>query len=304
MVRIDLDNTYSVGLGDNICLLSALANIPDQIDLYVTNNHNTYSKLIHYKKIFNIPDDNLRILLSGVNGTFSNTGWPLNLFKEYYQPDYVNVHNHQVSVKHNKSKHVIAIAGFFENIPANGDNKWPWCKQRPLEYWAKIFLWLKSMDYEVVTVDRHFFNLEDKIDLLVNHCSAIISYEGGMAHLSHMLRVPCFLIDWKLPSPSTVLADFHCEFVHKTSNVYIVRNDDELFEWDRTQFDTHINHLKCGKTNNRLVNGEVDIVLERDSIHGNISVINKEGKTLLRAPGFFGENNVAGKFFSKYYTKF
>jgi hypothetical protein len=303
MIRVDLDNTHSVGLGDNLCLLSLLANVPDPIDLHVTNDHNTFNNLTRYKKIFNIPDDILKISLSDTNGNFNNSGWPLKLFTEYYQPDVVNIRDRSCPVKHDKPKRCIAIAGFFADIPPDTDNNWPWCKQRPLDYWARIFLWLKQLDYEVVTIDRHSFELEDKVDLLVNHCDAIISYEGGMAHLSHMLRIPCFLIDWKLPSPSTNLDTFHCEFVHRTRNVYIVRDDDELFSWDKNAFDFKIQLLKRGKTNNRLINQQVTVQFE-NAIFGRISVNSLSGHTLLNVPGFFGSDNVAGKFLSQYYNKF
>ena len=159
------------------------------------------------------------------------------------------------------------------------------------------------MDYEVVTVDRHFFELEDKVDLLVNQCDAIISYEGGMAHLSHMLRIPCFLIDWKLPSPSTVLGNFHCEFVHRTKNVYIVRNDEEFFGWDRTAFNLKVNDLKQGISNNRLVNGECNLAFAGPTISSSI-VVTQDSKELLTVPGFFGVHSVAGQFLSQYYNKF
>jgi hypothetical protein len=303
MVKVHLDTTHSVGLGDNICLLSALAKVPDQVDLYTTNAHGTFDKLSHYKKIFNIPDSSLRILSSDTNGSFNNTGWPLKLFTEYYQPESVVIRGKECPIKHTKPKQCIAIAGFFEAIPADATNNWPGCKQRPLEYWARIFLWLKSMDYEVVTVDRHFFELEDKVDLLVNQCDAIISYEGGMAHLSHMLRIPCFLIDWKLPSPSTVLGNFHCEFVHRTKNVYIVRNDEEFFGWDRTAFNLKVNDLKQGISNNRLVNGECNLAFAGPTISSSI-VVTQDSKELLTVPGFFGVHSVAGQFLSQYYNKF
>jgi hypothetical protein len=300
MVSVHLDNSNSVGLGDNVCLLSALANIPEQVDLYTTNDHNTFDRLTQLKKIFNIADSNIRIILSDTNGDFHNSGWPLKLFTEYYRPTHVKIHNKLQPARPYKDRPCVAIAGFFDTVPDNSNNEWPWCKQRPLEYWARVFLWLKSMDYEVVTVDRHQFCLDDKIDLLVNKCKAIISYEGGMAHLSHMLRVPCFLIDWKLPSPSTTLGEFHCEFVHRTKNVYIVRNDEELFGWDRNAFESKVFDLTKEISNNRLVNNECIVSFANDKLYGNITIF-KHSKETVAIPNILGRTATTD-FLSKYYS--
>lgn len=300
MVSVHLDNSNSVGLGDNVCLLSALANIPEQVDLYTTNDHNTFDRLTQLKKIFNIADSNIRIILSDTNGDFHNSGWPLKLFTEYYRPTHVKIHNKLQPARPYKDRPCVAIAGFFDTVPDNSNNEWPWCKQRPLEYWARVFLWLKSMDYEVVTVDRHQHCLDDKIDLLVNKCKAIISYEGGMAHLSHMLRVPCFLIDWKLPSPSTTLGEFHCEFVHRTKNVYIVRNDEELFGWDRNAFESKVFDLTKEISNNRLVNNECIVSFANDKLYGNITIF-KSSKETVAIPNILGRTATTD-FLSKYYS--
>jgi hypothetical protein len=300
MVSVHLDNSNSVGLGDNVCLLSALANIPEQVDLYTTNDHNTFDRLTQLKKIFNIADSNIRIILSDTNGDFHNSGWPLKLFTEYYRPTHIKIHNKLQPARPYKDRPCVAIAGFFDTVPDNSNNEWPWCKQRPLEYWARVFLWLKSMDYEVVTVDRHQHCLDDKIDLLVNKCKAIISYEGGMAHLSHMLRVPCFLIDWKLPSPSTTLGEFHCEFVHRTKNVYIVRNDEELFGWDRNAFESKVFDLTKEISNNRLVNNECIVSFANDKLYGNITIF-KSSKETVAIPNILGRTATTD-FLSKYYS--
>lgn len=300
MVSVHLDNSNSVGIGDNVCLLSALANIPEQVDLYTTNDHNTFDRLTQLKQIFNIPDSNIKIILSNTHGDFHNSGWPLKLFTEYYHPTHVKINNKLQPARPYKERHCVAIAGFFDKVPADSNNEWPWCKQRPLDYWARVFTWLKSIDYDVVTVDRHQFSLDDKVDLLVNKCKAIISYEGGMAHLSHVLRVPCFLIDWKLPSPSTTLGNFHCEFVHRTKNVYIVRDDEEMFGWNRGTFDSKVFDLTQGLSNNRLVNNECKLTFANDNLYGTITVT-QNNREVMSIPNILGRT-VTTDFLSKYYS--
>ncbi len=289
---VHLNNEHSVGLGDNLCLLSALAVAPKKVHLYVNNDHNTYNRLVQYAKIFRIPKSELEITETAQNGNFPNTGWPVKLFNSYTRPVYVNVNGQVLKIDHEVEKKCVAIAGFYEK-PSEGQDpqEWPWCKRRDLEYWQRIFSWLKSMDYEVITLDRAGFDLENKIEIMVKYCKAIISYEGGMAHLAHMLRLPCFLVDWKLPSPSTTLGEFHCDFVHKSETVYIVRNDEEFFGWDANKFGRIVHNLKNSKSNNRFLQGTHKIIFEKEGLQGNIKVVERSGdRVVLEAPPIYGDN--------------
>ncbi len=302
-LRVNLNNDHSVGLGDNLCLLSALANVPPPIDLYVNNTHKTFDRLTHYKKIFRIPDSQLTIQLCAENGNFNNVGWPVKLFSDYFRPTYVSTNGSTIQTRtttDNKKK-FIAIAG--STIPdSRGRNEWPASRSRPQEYWNRIYGWIQSIGYEAVSVDNHFTNLEDKVEILSKHCRAIISYEGGMAHLAHMLRLPCILLDWKLPSPSTQLGEFHCEFVHKTDSVYIVRNDQEIFTWGEGDFNSLVNELHEGKTNNRLVNGQCQLKFQGPGPRGRVQVVNRMGDNLLTSDAIFGDSKVA-ELLTQYYFK-
>lgn len=298
-VIIDLNNDHSVGLGDNLCLLSTLANIRPQVELQVTNRYNTADRLKHYKKIFRIPDAMLTVVETEVNGSYPNTGWPNKLFTEYYRPTHVNVNGANHRIQFDSKKTCIAVACSFDQHPTEND-RWPWCRGRPPEYWGRIITHLKQLGYDVITVDLAHHDLENKIELLVKHCLAIVSYEGGMAHLSHMIKLPCFLVDWKFPSPSTPLGHFHCDFVHRTNNVYILRNDEELLSWTNDQFVRTIFDLNAGITNNRLVNGSCKLSFHGPGIHGNITVTDADGKLMLESPGIFGDSKMS-EFLEKYY---
>ena len=103
-----------------------------------------------------------------------------------------------------------------------------------------------------------------------------------MAHLAHMIDLPCFLIDWKHPTTSTQLDVFHSDFVHKTNSVYIIRKDDELFSWDRHTFDSKITDLRYGKGNNRFTSGEFYFNFLGPGFHNNIRIYNKNGLLCLQ----------------------
>jgi hypothetical protein len=298
-IIVDLNNDHSVGLGDNLCLLSTLANIRPQVELQVTDNHNTFERLKQYKRIFRIPDALLTVVQSDENGFYPNTGWPNKLFTDYYRPTHVNANGGTHKIKFDNEKKCIAVACSFDQHPTDND-KWPWCRGRPHEYWGRVITHIKKLGYEVITVDQAQHSLEDKVELLTRHCRAIVSYEGGMAHLAHMIGLPCFLLDWKLPSPSTTLGQFHCEFVHRTDNVYILRDDEEFMSWSPDEFVRKIFDLQAGQTNNRLVNGSCKINFQGPGIRGRISVTDTTDRLMLEAPSIFGDNKMS-ELLEKYY---
>lgn len=296
-IRVDLNNEHSVGLGDNLCFLSAMATLPPHVKLSVTNKHNTYDRLVKYSKIFRIPSMRLEIEKSETEGTFHNTGWPIKIFTDYYKTNIVNANGNLIKINPNGKKCIALVTA--SEPDTSGRNEWPWCRNRPPEYWEKVFGWIKSLGYEVITLDHPFFDLETKVELLAKHCAAIITYEGGMAHLAHMMNIPCFIIDWKHPSPSTHLSVFHVDFVHRSNSTYIIRSDDEIFSWDSDTFNKHICDLLDGKSNNRLLNGDFYFKFELESFRGNLQVYNKNGLLCLDCSSIFG--SPYANFLHKYY---
>lgn len=308
-ININLDNQHSVGLGDNLCFLSAIVNLPVKINVYVSNHHNTFDRFVELCDIFQVPQSSVQFFIKDKQtGDCHNTGWPMKLLTDYYKPQHVKVNNQLLETNSNNNKRCIALAGFYEmpndadNRLAHAENRWPWCKHRPIEYYARIFTWLKNMQYDVITVDR-YWSLEHKIETLVKNCSAIISYEGGMAHLSHMLQIPCFLIDWKHPSPSTKLGTFHCDFVHKTNSVHILRNDNELFEWSFDQFNHRIKELKQGLTNNRFLNKEYEMYFHRNSVAEYVEILDQHGTAVLDPVSVVSKNNSISGVLDQYFLK-
>ena len=302
MEQIHLNNSHSVGLGDNLCLLSLLANIKEPIELLVDDRHGTYERLCRYKQIFMIPDSKLTITRSASNGDFNNTGWPLKLNSDYYRAPQVLVNGQILDTvtERDSEKRCIALAAFYEDPPENNKNEWPWCKRRDLPYWAEIFAYFKNLHYDVITVDRHMFDLENKIEAMVRNCKAIVSYEGGMAHLAHMLNIPVLMVDWTYPAPSTNLDRFHCEFVHRSSSMYLLRDDRELMTWNGDQLERVIFDLRQGKTNNRLLNGECRLEFEGPGVYGRFKIRDRQGNVVLKTNGLYDPNDAASRFVNTY----
>lgn len=300
-ITLTLNNTHSVGLGDNLCLLSSLALLPIKVNLHVSSEHNTFNRLSDYTRILRIPKNKLEIKPFNTRGTFDNSGWPVKLFTDYYKTDVVSVNNQLLRIDKSINKRYIAIVTAFEQDPT-GRNEWPWSRNRPLDYWSKIFSWIKSIGYEVITLDDHSYSLESKIEILVKDCQAMISYEGGMAHLAHMLDIPCFIVDWKHPSPSTNFNVFHTDLVHKTNSVYIFRSDEEIFSWNRLAFDLNVTALKQGQGNNRFTSGEFYFDFVGPNFHNDIRIYNKNGLLCLQTPSCLSKQYA--DFFFEFYQNY
>jgi len=302
-MQIHLDNTHSVGLGDHLCLISMLCDMKQPVEVLSSNAWNTYTRLESYKRVLNIPDSLFKLTLVETNGTFPVTGWPLKLFSPYYKAETVNINGNELAVNDPKNKkHCIGLVCYTTNhMFTDADNNYiewvdnvkvskgvndtfPDCKLRPINYYAKLFEYIKTNRYDVMTIDSMDTDFDDKVEMMVRHCKAIVGYEGGIAHLSHMLDIPFFMLNWKLPSPSTNLNDWHCELVHRAKNVHFFKDDEEIFSWDAVEFDHRIHMVKHNYGNNRTMNG--DYWLDMPQVNSPINI--KEISTLetaLSVPG-------------------
>jgi hypothetical protein len=318
-MKIHLNNNHSVGLGDHLCLISLLCDINDGIEVLSSNNHGIYDRLCYFKRVLHIPDSAFTLKLVDSNGDFDVIGWPLKLFSKYYQPETVTLKGLSLRVDDpNHPKPAIGLACFTTNymyldnnsnyvewldgkeVNRGNENVFPQCRLRPASYYARIFEYCKTHRYDVITIDSMHTDLEEKIEMMVKNCKAIIGYEGGMAHLAHILNIPYFMLDWKLPTPNTVFNEWHCELVHQTNSLYVLRDDEELFKWSADEFDKKIHLISRGNGNNRLLNGECR--LHFDSLTSPLTIQNDKGETVFSTDfGMFSDNAV-GRLLAKYYS--
>jgi len=317
--QIHYDNTNGVGMGDLLCFISLICSAPNPVEILVSNSHGTYDKLTMFKRVLNIPDYRFIVTLKDSVGTFHNYGWPLKLFSDYYETDIVNLFGNNMPVKRNNFKGYIGLvcyngSGHYMNDDHHliqwDHNKtmtvetdwrnWPQTRYRPVSFYSRIFEYCKTHDYDVITLESASTSFEEKIELMTKYCKAIIGFEGGIAHLSHMLKIPYFMLDWRHPSPSTTNGDLHCELVHLSPYLYMLRDDEELFSWSKEEFNDKIYQTELGKGNNRFVTGHRKFNFDRDGVLGNIQVTDEQNNKILDMGKLFG-NNELGTFMKQYF---
>ena len=319
-MQIHLDTTHSVGMGDYLCFISLLCNIPDTVVVHCNNNHSTFDRLSYFKRVLNISDDQFELVLVEHSGDFSMPGWPVKLFSKYYNPSSVNIRGQELAIDYENTRHNKGYIGLVcyttnqmyidqdnnyiewknnQEINLGKENIFPQTRLRPINYYAKIFEFIKSRRYDVITIDSMHTNFEDKVEMMVKHCKAIIGYEGGVAHLAHVLDIPYFMLDWQLPCASTVLGDMHCEIVHQSKSMYVLRNDQELFDWSAEEFDQKIYDVWAMGGNNRFTNGDYRVDFP-EGVLDRMNVLDLHDEKILSLGSMFRKDSL-GKILKKYY---
>jgi hypothetical protein len=231
--------------------------------------------LIPLKKIYNIPDDKLTI--SVTDDMSDNIFWELSdvgkLTSPYLSPEHIHIRNQQVPVGYKTDKPCIALACYqnYEHLKSYDaqDTNWPNNRYWSLEQYSKIFQLIKDSGYEVVTLDNHAINLEDKVYWLNEYCEAVIGYEGGLCHLAHTLKIPTIILPWR-PYESFLNIDS----LHLDRRTYFIREFEEILNWNRYTLVDHIEVLKNEVTNNVFYAGKVSFA--KDFSEYKISLGNRE----------------------------
>lgn len=247
--------TSAMAVGMSISFLSMLMNSNYNFHIKVDSPHHS---LIPLKKIYNITDEKLSI--SVTDDMTDNIFWELSdvgkLTSPYISPEYVNLKDQQIKLGIKSDKPCIALACYqdakhLEHFDST-DYNWPNNRYWSIEQYSKIFELIKKAGYEVITLDNHSINLEDKVYWLNEYCDAVIGYEGGLCHLAHTLKIPSIILPWR-PYESFLNIDS----LHLDKRTYFVRTIEEINIWTKHDLLEIIEQLKNEITNNIFYTGTV-----------------------------------------------
>jgi len=247
--------TSAMAVGMSISFLSMLMNSDYNFHINVDSpNHS----LIPLKKIFCIPDN--KLTLSVTDNMSDNIFWELSdvgkLTSPYLAPDFVSIRDEVIPVALKNEKPCIALACYQDYEHLKGydasDFNWPNNRYWSVEEYSKIFQLIKNAGYEVITLDNHGINLEDKVYWLNEYCDAVIGYEGGLCHLAHTLKIPTIILPWR-PYESFLNIDS----LHLDRRTYFVRELEEILSWNGFTLQDKIEVLKNEVTNNVFYAGKV-----------------------------------------------
>jgi hypothetical protein len=232
-MEFTLSKDWCKGLGTELMVFCVLIDYGvKQLNINKNLNNKNFEK---YKKIFNISDQQLV-----VNHTLDLVDEiePSDLFKVY--SPYIKLPN----VKRNKK--YIGISGYQDSkIYEKTKLIYPEYKIYSIDQYSNLYKLIKKCGYDVITLDSRDIDLEDKVNLILDYCECVIGYEGGIAHLCHMLDVPYIMLPWKIP--------FDIKLLHLDEKTFFLESFDELMSWKKEDLDFCIHDLYNNKHNNELI---------------------------------------------------
>jgi hypothetical protein len=157
-----------------------------------------------------------------------------------------------------KKKPFIGIASYqsSEVIEPN-DTTYPNCKIYSINQYANLYKFIKISGYDVISLDSRDISIKNKVNLITEFCECVIGYEGGLAHLCHMLNVPYIMFPWHRE-----FVKVDSKLVHLDNQTYFLDSFEELLSWSPAKLNQCIEELHAGLTNNELVHNP-ELILDR-----------------------------------------
>jgi len=136
---------------------------------------------------------------------------------------------------------------FYESH-ADKFRKFPYNKIYSIESYAKIWIKLRELGYDVINLDEPI-PLEDKCFLMNEYCDAIIGYEGGIMHLAHCLKIPCMILPFRFCTEGRDLGINYRipDKIHLDKKTYFLKDLSEFFQMSRDSFENLILDLRVHK---------------------------------------------------------
>lgn len=250
MLEYQLSRT---GLGTTIGLLSLLRQAHQPVTVQATSS---YTLLHDIKRVFNldwltvVTNDALTDDLVGRN----QVGDSGKFYSPYLPVDSITV-NGQLAHVGKRNKPCIGLATWDLSSEWASDN-FPYNRLYSREIWADIFQLCLHAGYDVITLNSIDIDFENKAELVNNLCDCIIGYEGGVAHLGHVLKVPTIILPWRTwcndqdrnNPPGNLKLIPHT--LHIDKRTYFLDSVDELLAWTPCELKGKIQQLYNDQGNN------------------------------------------------------
>jgi hypothetical protein len=278
MNHIELSVQNLRGLGSNLGHLSLLLYAYDSIDLYANEGCKIFLEPI--KETLQL--DNLQIKyedrLHGRTDHFPNISDYDKFFVPYLNVDNI-LYNGIYFPTGRKNKKYIAIACYqstknyvFRRHEYNNKIlEWPYNRYYSIEDYSKIFELAKLSGYDVITLDNNETNFTEKIYMLNELCDCIIGYEGGLAHLAHILKIPSIILPWRSLLDDKKINGQHaglnnnCHFgyiMHLDKRTYFPESIQEVLTWSPEKLREIINNLHNEDGNNPYLSPELKFSID------------------------------------------
>ena len=149
---------------------------------------------------------------------------------------------------------------------------WPKNRYYSIDQYSKIFKLAKRAGYDVITFDCNEINFLEKIHIINLLCDCIIGYEGGLAHLGHVLKIPTIILPWQRNADGTMLdrselggiGFIYPWVLHLDKKTYFANSIDEILAWSPSQLKEIISQLHEDQGNNPILNPDFKFVIDKE----------------------------------------
>jgi len=268
------------GLGTVVSSLSMLMSAGLPVRLYADPGG-----IAHKLKIYlDIPDSKLTVTpgqstAPDITGQLYDQG---KYFSPYFNVDNVRVFG-RVLPTQKKNKPCVGLAMYASSQPGqNINNEHPHNRYYAPEIYTAIYRLLIAAGYDVITLNSNEVDLEHKIFLLNELCEAVVGYEGGIAHLAHVLKIPSVILPYHHDggNGNRALVDsqgnvdipllYATHKLHIDRRTYFLDCADEIINWTTNQFKETIHSLHNQQGNNVLYRAGTSI--DPDALTVNTTV--------------------------------
>lgn len=253
MVDVVISKDWYAGLGTQLCAFSTFLDIGVK-NVFFYNESPSIEIFKEFKNIFGIPQNILEIKIYNDKDNFTETLYPgdhFKIFSPYYKIK-----------KPEKRKPFIGLCFYNNEIPypvVENYYGYPDVKFYTLNQYSNIIKLVKNSRYDIISLDSRDISIKEKAEIILEKCDAVIGYEGGVAHLCHMLDTPYIMLPWK-NDPEMAPS------LHLDTKTYFLENFDEILNWYPSDLQSCIRNLQQDNTNNKYVNGyPISTVLQKEA---------------------------------------
>jgi hypothetical protein len=263
-----LENT---ALGTTLCTFSAFMHYGVR-EVIVYPGSFYQEVFMDLKKIFSISDNILKIN-TNYNDPCDYEFTPSDVVKvgaPYYKVSTPKKYKGYIGLVCYPDTPLSVDSVLSDNVFNEPSDDFPEFKLYSLEKYAELYKFLKKTGWDVITFDNKKTPLCEKIELLANQCEIVVGYEGGLAHLCHILDIPYIMLPWRKPTNNIA------HQIHLDNKTYFLNSFDEIFEWSSEKFQQIIHLLNSGQGNNEFLHYSKEQLLDTVSQWVNISNSEKE----------------------------
>jgi len=223
-------------MGDTLIAMSLFNSLNQPVHLTTQEN----SLYITWKRIFDI-GDRITITATNTHPYYNNPPHPkylesFKVFSRYLEVDHVRLFDQTFPVGQ-RGKRAVAIlinngehvkdTEFFNAIDTLDPAPYPFVKFHSKSLYSHIIDLVQSAGYDPFVIDSKDISLENKLFVINELCDFVIGYEGGIAHLAHVLKMPAIVLPWRIQSATVPPVDF----LHLDKRTYLVRDAAEIYSW-------------------------------------------------------------------------